>query len=62
MNEATQKMFGLLATLFSIFLLIGGLYLPSDFIADPLRTALTSLGLVLLIGGNIIMSFAHDKD
>ena len=59
MSETSQKMLGLCAIIVSIFLLIGGLYLPFDFIAEPLQGILTFAGVVLLIGGNVIMVVAH---
>lgn len=59
MSETSQKMLGLCAIIVSIFLLIGGLYLPSDFIAEPLQDILTFAGVVLLIGGNVVMVVAH---
>ena len=59
MNETSQKMLGLCAIIVSIFLLIGGLYLHSDFIAEHLQGILTFAGVVLLIGGNVVMVVAH---
>lgn len=59
MSETSQKMLGLCAIIVSIFLLIGGLYLPFDFIAEPLQGILTFAGVVLLIGGNVVMVVAH---
>ena len=59
MSETSQKMLGLCAIIVSVFLLIGGLYLPSDFIAEPLQGILTFAGVVLLIGGNVVMVVAH---
>lgn len=61
MSETSQKMLGLCAIIVSIFLLIGGLYLPFDFIAEPLQGILTFAGVVLLIGGNVIMVVARSE-
>ena len=61
MSETSQKMLGLCAIIVSVFLLIGGLYLPSDFIAEPLQGILTFAGVVLLIGGNVVMVVAHSE-
>ena len=61
MSKTSQKMLGLCAIIVSIFLLIGGLYLPSDFIAEPLQGILTFAGVVLLIGGNVVMVVAHSE-
>lgn len=61
MNKTPQKMLGLCAIIVSVFLLIGGLYLPSDFIAEPLQGILTFAGVVLLIGGNVVVVVAHSE-
>lgn len=62
MSEATQKMLGLVAIIISVFLLMGGLYLPADFVVEPTQTALVVLGVVLLLGGNVIMVVAHNDE
>ena len=62
MNEATQKMLGLVAIIISIFLLMGGLYLPADFVAEPTQTVLVIFGVVLLLGGNVVMVVAHNDE
>ena len=46
MSESTQRLFGLAVIIISIFLLIGGLYLPSGFMAEPLKTTLAILSLI----------------
>lgn len=62
MSEATQKMLGLIAIIISIFLLMGGLYLPDGFVAEPTQTVLVVLGVVLLLGGNVVMVVAHNDE
>ncbi|WP_278590663.1 hypothetical protein [Olsenella uli] len=62
MSESTQRLFGLAVIIISIFLLIGGLYLPSGFMAEPLKTTLAILGAVLLIGGNLVMALARSEE
>lgn len=62
MSEARKKLLGLCAVIVSVFLLMGGLYLPDSFAAESVRTALCILGVVLLIGGNLVMVIAHDEE
>ena len=62
MSEATQKMLGLVAIIISIFLLMGGLYLPDGFVVEPTQTVLVVLGVVLLLGGNVVMIVAHNDE
>ena len=62
MSEATQKMLGLITIIISVFLLMGGLSLPADFVAEPTQTVLVVLGVVLLLGGNVVMVVAHNDE
>ncbi len=41
---------------------MGGLYLPADFVAEPTQTVLVVLGVVLLLGGNVVMVVAHNDE
>ncbi|MCQ5091635.1 hypothetical protein [Slackia exigua] len=60
MSKATKKMLAVIAIMASLFLIIGGMYLPNDFAAPAVRGVLGWSGLILLIGGNVVLVATSD--
>jgi len=51
MSKNTRRMIGIVAMLVSIFLLIGGLYLPQATVSSMATSACLVFGIVLLVVG-----------
>lgn len=56
MSETARKMLALLCVMLSLFLIMGGLYLPGELLGPAATSALTWAGIVFLLGGNVALA------
>ncbi len=56
MSETSRKMLALLCVMLSLFLIMGGLYLPVELLGPVATSALTWVGVALLLGGNVALA------
>ncbi|MCR5166423.1 MAG: hypothetical protein K6C13_04290 [Oscillospiraceae bacterium] len=61
MSKNTCRMIGMIMMILSVFLLIGGLYLPQTDIPDGITSACTVSGLLLLITGIIFYKILKNE-
>lgn len=60
MSKTTKRMLAVIAIMASLFLIIGGMYLPDDFAAPAIKSVLGWSGFIVLIGGNVVLVATGD--
>jgi hypothetical protein len=61
MSKNTCRMIGMTMMILSVFLLIGGLYLPQANLSDTITIACTVSGLVLLLIGFVFYKILKNE-
>lgn len=60
MSATLKKMLAVIGIIASLFLILGGLYLPDSFAAPLVKSILCWSGLILLLVGNVILVATED--